>query len=153
MPLTPGRVGPGRADLRPRPDTQVGFGAVLSASSMDVRRCRIICQPCGGVVRRAWRSHRSYVCGSWLPASGPSTAIESAYENVRVATASSLQEIREHGLTDMVLEGYRRCPGSRLRACLVHAAQPCRQPRPAAGVATGTAVASGVLPLARSSLR
>jgi len=39
------------------------------------------------VIRLACPTHRSHECGSFAVASGPTTAVESEYTNVNVATA------------------------------------------------------------------
>ncbi len=47
-------------------------------------------------MRTACASHRSQECGSSLVASGPTTAVESEYTNVNVATAGLLHPGRQH---------------------------------------------------------
>ena len=58
--------------------------------------CRMTSHPRGTEKRTAWSSQRSYECGSAKLARGPTTASESEYTYVRVATAGRAQPDRVH---------------------------------------------------------
>ncbi len=73
----PSRTASARA-IRSSSSTNSGSGPAWRTSS----------QPRGAVIRLAWPTHRSHECGSRTVASGPTTAVESEYTNVNVATAN-----------------------------------------------------------------
>ena len=63
--------------------------ATRSSSSLCDGRgpaCRTSSQPFGAVIRLACMTQRSQECGSDTVASGPTTAVESEYTKVSVAT-------------------------------------------------------------------
>lgn len=97
--------GPGTEDTRdtrepPEASRTASANAVRSSSSRDGAAnppsLRSISQPRGTVIRVAWVSHRSHECGSGVVANGPTTAVESEYTKVSVATAGLAQPGLEH---------------------------------------------------------